>query len=225
MGALGPDEVAITTTNRNFKGRMGSSLARVYLANAYVAACAAVAGEIVDPEDSLGESAMIIEGRALIIPGNNVDTDGLYPGAYLNLLAPDEMKLHLFEGLDRSLLERVRGDTILVVGRNFGTGSSREHVQVAMKACGIRAVVGESFARIFYRNCVNLGLTIVQLPGVIDRTHTGSMLRIDTVEGTIDVDGERLATPGVPRLVEEIIREEGLVHWVRTRLASRSENT
>jgi 3-isopropylmalate/(R)-2-methylmalate dehydratase small subunit len=103
---------------------------------------------------------MRVEGVALVVPGDDVDTDVMYPGAYLNVEDPEQMAQYLFEGFDPTLRERVVDDTILVVGSNFGIGSSREHVPLAMKGSGIRGVVGRSFARIFYRNCINLGLAI-----------------------------------------------------------------
>ena len=139
MGVLGPGERAVTTTNRNFKGRMGSPEAEVCLANAYVAAAAAVAGELVDPAEVLG---VIVEGRAVVIPGANVDTDVMYPGQFLNIDDPELMKPHLFEGFDPTLRDQLGDDAILVTGPNFGIGSSREHVPLAMKAWGVQAVVG-----------------------------------------------------------------------------------
>ena len=104
----------------------------------------------------------------------------MYPGAYLNVEDPDEMAQYLFEGFDPTLRERLVEGTILVVGSNFGIGSSREHVPLAMKGSGIRGVVGRSFARIFYRNCVNLGLAIVACPAAADAAHDGSRIAIDT---------------------------------------------
>ena len=101
---------------------------------------------------------MILEGRAVVIPGADVDTDVMYPGQFLNIDDPELMKPYLFEGFDPSLRDQLGDDAILVTGPNFGIGSSREHVPQAMKAWGVQAVVGPSFARIFRRNCVNLGL-------------------------------------------------------------------
>ena len=108
---------------------MGSPEAGVYLANAWVAAAAAVAGELVHPE----AIAVRVEGVALVVPGDNIDTDVMYPGAYLNVEDPEQMAQYLFEGFDPTLRERLVDGTILVVGANFGIGSSREHVPLAMK--------------------------------------------------------------------------------------------
>ena len=104
MGVLGPGERAVTTTNRNFKGRMGSGEAEVHLANAWVAAAAAVAGELVHPARGAG---VIVEGRAVVIPGADVDTDVMYPGQYLNIDDPEQMKPYLFEGFDPTLRDQL----------------------------------------------------------------------------------------------------------------------
>ena len=104
---------------------------------------------------------MSLQARAIVIPGDDIDTDVLYPGTYLNVTEVEQMTHHLFEGLDPALRDQLGGDTALVVGSNFGCGSSREHVPQAMSASGIRFLVGKSFARIFYRNCINLGLPAV----------------------------------------------------------------
>ena len=105
---------------------------------------------------------MIIEGRAVVIPGDDVDTDVMYPGQFLNIEDPELMKAHLFEGYDPTLRDQLGPDTIIVTGANFGLGSSREHVVQAMKAWGVRCLVGASFARILRRNAVNLGLPVLE---------------------------------------------------------------
>ena len=140
---------------------------------------------------------MKLEGRAVVIARDNVDTDVLYPGPYLNVTDVETMKLYLFEGLDPSLRDQLGGDTALVVGENFGPGSSREHVPQAMKAWGIQFLVGRSFARIFSRNCLNLGLPIVTCPEAVAASTPGSILRFDLV--ALDRD-DRLQHAGDRRL-------------------------
>ena len=137
---------------------------------------------------------MKVEGSGLVVVGDDIDTDVMYPGAYLNVEDPEQMAQYLFEGFDPSLRERLGEGTILVVGSNFGIGSSREHVPLAMKGSGIRGVVGRSFARIFYRNCVNLGLAIVACPAAVDAARDGSRVVIDT-SGSVEIDG--VARPSV----------------------------
>jgi len=158
-----------------------------------------------------------VEGVALVVPGDDVDTDVMYPGAYLNVEDPAQMAQYLFEGFDPSLRERVVEGTILVVGSNFGIGSSREHVPLAMQGSGIRGVVGRSFARIFYRNCVNLGLAIVACPAAVDAARDGSRMAIDTT-GAVEVDGVAFAVPPAPALVLELGAAVGLVAWTASRV-------
>lgn len=160
---------------------------------------------------------MKVEGIALVIHGDNVDTDVMYPGAYLNVEDPDQMAQHLFEGFDPTLRERLVDGTILVVGSNFGIGSSREHVPLAMKGSGVRGVVGRSFARIFHRNCVNLGLAIVACPEAVDATRDGSRVVIDA-SGVVEVDGVAFEAPPAAPLVQEVGAAGGLVDWTAERV-------
>jgi 3-isopropylmalate/(R)-2-methylmalate dehydratase small subunit len=159
---------------------------------------------------------MIVEGRAVVIPGANLDTDVMYPGQYLNIDDPEQMKPYLFEGFDPSLREQLGPDAIIVTGPNFGIGSSREHVPQAMKAWGVQAVVGPSFARIFRRNCINLGLLAVEAPGV--EASPGARVRIDTGAGTVEVDGRSFAAVPTAPLVEELQSAGGLVDHARGRV-------
>ena len=160
---------------------------------------------------------MTIAGRAVMIREDNVDTDVLYPGAYLNIDDPEQMSSHLFEGLDPALRDELGPDTILVVGENFGTGSSREHVPLAMKASGVSCVVGKSFARIFRRNCLNLGLPLVDCPDAVERVETGTQVRIDLDEGAVAVDGERFAIAPMPDFMRQMVDAGGLIPWLRDR--------
>ena len=160
---------------------------------------------------------MRVEGTALVVSGDDVDTDVMYPGSFLNIDDPAEMATYLFEGFDPTLRDRLHSDTILVVGSNFGIGSSREHVPQAMKASGIRGVVGRSFARIFFRNCVNLGLAIVACPAAVDAAHDGSHVAIDPT-GAVEVDGVAyVAEPAAPVLLE-LGDAGGLVEWTASQL-------
>ena len=162
---------------------------------------------------------MKIEGLAVVIPGDDLDTDVMYPGAYLNLNDPHEMKLHLFEGLDDSLRDLLgQGDAIMVTGSNFGIGSSREHVPLAMKALGVRCVVGKSFARIFRRNCINIGLPLFECEGAARAARPGSPIQIDVTQGSVTVDGAAFAARPAPEFVLELQRLGGLVAWAQDRL-------
>ena len=141
----------------------------------------------------------------------------MYPGAYLNVEDPEQMAQYLFEGFDPTLRARLGEETILVVGSNFGIGSSREHVPLAMKGSGIRGIVGRSFARIFYRNCVNLGLAIVACPEAVDAARDGSRVVIDTAGG-VEVDRLAFVAPAAPPLVLELGAAGGLVDWTASRI-------
>jgi 3-isopropylmalate/(R)-2-methylmalate dehydratase small subunit len=154
---------------------------------------------------------VIVEGRAVVIPGANVDTDVMYPGEYLNIDDPELMKPYLFEGFDPSLRDQLGDGAILVTGPNFGIGSSREHVPQAMKAWGVQAVVGPSFARIFRRNCVNLGLLVLEAPDAAAAARPGSRIRIDTDAGAVEVEGRSFRAAPVAPLVEELQAAGGLV--------------
>ncbi len=161
---------------------------------------------------------MKLTGRAVVIRQDDVDTDVLYPGQFLNITDVEKMTPHLFEGLDPSLRDQLRGDTALVVGSNFGTGSSREHVPQAMSASGVRFLVGKSFARIFYRNCINLGLPPVIAPDAVDAAEPGVTVELDLDAGVVTVNGAEFPIKPVPEFMQEMFRLGGLVPWVRSQL-------
>ncbi len=162
---------------------------------------------------------MIATGKAVVVPGTNVDTDILYPGIYLNIDDPELMKPYLFEGLDPSLRDQLVGDTVLVVSENFGMGSSREHVPLAMKASGVRCVVGSSFARIFYRNCINLALPAISCPQAAEAAKAGSEISVDAAAGTVTVDGREFSAAPVPPFMLEMLERGGLIPWAQHKLA------
>lgn len=165
---------------------------------------------------------MLIEARAVLIDEENVDTDVLYPGPFLNIDDPELMRPHLFEGLDPTLRDRLGGDTVLMVGANFGTGSSREHVPQAMKASGVRCVVGRSFARIFYRNCINLGLPAVVCPAGVEASRADSAVRLDLSAGTVEVDGAAFPFAPFPEALRDTLELGGLIESARRRASLRS---
>jgi len=163
---------------------------------------------------------MLLAGRAVVIEADNVDTDVLYPGSFLNIEDPELMSPHLFEGLDPALRDELGPDTILVVGENFGTGSSREHVPLAMKASGVTCLVGKSFARIFRRNCLNLGLPLVDCPDAVDHAHTGSQVEVDLDDGVVEVNGASFAIAPMPDFMRQMVDAGGLIPWLRSGAAS-----
>jgi 3-isopropylmalate/(R)-2-methylmalate dehydratase small subunit len=158
-----------------------------------------------------------VEGAAVLIDLDNVDTDVMYPGRFLGILDDAEMATHLFEGLDPSLRDQLVGDTVLVAGANFGTGSSRENVPAAMRAAGIRCVIAKSFARIFQRNCFNLGLPAIPCPDAMAATRPGSWISVNVVSGTIEIENQQFQTIALPLFMVELIGHGGLAPWVRAR--------
>jgi 3-isopropylmalate/(R)-2-methylmalate dehydratase small subunit len=154
-----------------------------------------------------------------VIDQDDVDTDVMYPGRFIGILDDKEMAKHLFEGLDPTLRDQLVGDTILIAGSNFGTGSSRENVPAAMRAAGIRCVVAKSFARIFHRNCINLGVPAIRCPEAVDAARRGSRIRIEIESGTIDVDGHVFRATALPPFMVELLGEGGLAPWIRKRYA------
>ncbi|MEM2004934.1 MAG: 3-isopropylmalate dehydratase small subunit [Zestosphaera sp.] len=159
-----------------------------------------------------------VEGKVLVV-GDNVDTDAIVPGRYLTLTDARELGKHALEGLDPSIPSRLRERDLIVAGRNFGCGSSREHAVLALLGAGVKAVVAESFARIFYRNAINRGLLVVEAPGVSQRVTDGERLVIDLEGGVIVLaSGEVIQFKPIAREVLEIIEAGGLIERLRKEL-------
>lgn len=158
---------------------------------------------------------MIIKGK-LYKFGDDVNTDEIIPARYLNTSDPKELAAHVMEDADPQFPAKVRKGDILVAGNNFGCGSSREHAPIAIKAAGIACVVAVSYARIFYRNALNIGLTIIEAP-VAAEAESGNELRIDTATGIITnvtLNKEYTAKP-IPPFMQELISAGGLMEYVR----------
>lgn len=162
-------------------------------------------------------SGSVVEGRAIVL-GDDVNTDNILPGPYLNVTDPDELGRHLLETYPGDVGERVQAGDILVAGDNFGMGSSREQAQVAIMARGVQAVLAGSFARIFLRNAINVGLAVAESPEAAAAIRDGDRLRIDFATGTIERGPDRWTMPPRPDFVGEIVDAGGLVAWARERL-------
>src|SRR5690606_14807508 len=117
--------------------------------------------------------------------GDNVDTDVIIPARYLNTSDPKELAQHCMEDIDRDFVSRVQPGDIIVAGKNFGCGSSREHAPLAIKAAGVSVVIAATFARIFYRNAINIGLPILECPEAVERIEAGDELAVDFTSGVI----------------------------------------
>ena len=160
---------------------------------------------------------MIIEGKAMKY-GNDVNTDVMLPGKYLALTNPEELGKHAMEGIDSNFLQKVKELNIIVAGRNFGCGSSREHAPIALKYGGVRCVVANSFARIFYRNAINIGLPVFECVGISERIEEGDQLIIDLTAGVVQnlTRNERYSSMPMPEFILDLVNE-GLVNYMLKR--------
>ena len=162
----------------------------------------------------------MLEGRVHRF-GDDVNTDEIIPARYLNTSDPQELAKHVMEDADPDFPCRVKAGDVIVAGRNFGCGSSREHAPIAIKAAGVSCVVAASFARIFFRNAINIGLPIIEQPELAAAATDGDTLRINLEEGYALLGERRFEFPRYPAELQEIIRAGGLVEHVRRRLAGR----
>ncbi len=156
-----------------------------------------------------------IKGKAWKF-GDNIDTDVIIPARYLNTTDPAELARHCMEDADPEFSKKVSPGDIIVAGKNFGCGSSREHAPIAIKACGISCVIAISFARIFYRNAFNTGLLILECPEAVSSIQEGDELEIYPEEGKIVnlTRGETYYTKPLPAFMKEILESGGLIPYV-----------
>lgn len=162
---------------------------------------------------------MKMRGRTWIY-GDNVDTDVIIPARYLNVHTAEELAKHCMEDLDPGFAEAVQPGDVIVAGENFGSGSSREHAPLAIKGAGVSCVVARSFARIFYRNAINVGLPILESPAAVEGVEGGQELDIDLETGRIEnlTMGTAFQAEPYPPFMMDIINAGGLVSYTRQRL-------
>ncbi len=149
--------------------------------------------------------------------GDNVDTDVIFPARYLIISAPEEMAKHCMEDIDRDFSAKVRTGDVIVAGENFGCGSSREHAPISIKAAGVKCVIAKSFARIFYRNAINIGLPIIECPEAADGISAGDELDVDFQTGLITdlTKGTGFSSKPFPQFIQQIIKSGGLVYYYK----------
>lgn len=149
--------------------------------------------------------------------GDNVDTDVIIPARYLNIADPLELAKHTMEDIDTSFASNVKAGDIMVAGKNFGCGSSREHAPLVIKVSGIACIVADSFARIFYRNAINIGLPILELGEAVERIKQGDILAVDLGAGILinKTTGEEFKVQPLPGFIQEIAQAGGLINYVR----------
>ena len=159
---------------------------------------------------------MKFNGKAIKY-GDNVDTDVIIPARYLNTIDKKELASHCMEDIDKTFTDKVEAGDIMVAGYNFGCGSSREHAPIAIKESGISLVIAKSFARIFYRNSINIGLAILECPEAVDAIREGDRIEADLDAGLIynRTTGEQFQTQPFPAFIQTIIQNGGLVESIR----------
>jgi 3-isopropylmalate dehydratase small subunit len=151
--------------------------------------------------------------------GNDIDTDVIIPARYLNTSDPQELAKHCMEDADPTFAGRVEKGDIIVAGKNFGCGSSREHAPIAIKACGVSCVIAKSFARIFYRNSINIGFPIFEVPDACDEIQQGDEVRIDVEKGIVEniTSGKTYKANPFPEFMQDIMATGGLIEYVKSK--------
>jgi len=170
-----------------------------------------------------GDKGMCVKGKVLKY-GDDVNTDVIFPGRYLHIYEPEEMAKYAMEDLDPEFRNRFERGDIIVGGRNFGCGSSREQAVTCLKYAGVGAIIARSFSRIYYRNCINQGIPILVCRDV-DSISDGDILEIDAVTGEITdhTTGAALRVAPLPEFIQAIIRDGGLVPHLKKKLAAKNE--
>ncbi len=151
--------------------------------------------------------------------GDNVDTDVIIPARYLNSSDPSELATHCMEDIDKEFIKNIKKGDIIVADKNFGCGSSREHAPIAIKAAGISCVIAETFARIFYRNAINIGLPIIECPEASKGIEAGDEVEVNFDTGVITNLTKGTAFQGLafPEFMQKIIASEGLINYINNR--------
>jgi 3-isopropylmalate/(R)-2-methylmalate dehydratase small subunit len=155
--------------------------------------------------------------------GANVDTDVIIPARYLNLTEPAELAEHCMEDIDKEFVGRVKQGDIIVATTNFGCGSSREHAPLAIKASGISCIIAKSFARIFFRNAINIGLPLLECEEAVDKMAAGDLVEVDLSSGSIKNlnSGLEFTAKPYPDFMSELISAGGLIEYTKKRIATR----
>lgn len=151
--------------------------------------------------------------------GDNINTDVIFPGKYTYaIMEPEEMAKHALEDLDPDFARKVKLGDVVVAGRNFGCGSSREQAAACLKAVGAQAIIAKSFARIFFRNAINLGLPVIQSEEIVNQLSSGDSVTIDLKRGKVKVNEKVLSFPLFPESVARILAAGGLIPYTKEKL-------
>jgi len=159
------------------------------------------------------------KGKSFVY-GDDVDTDVIIPARYLNTSDPKELAVHCMEDIDKDFAKNVHTDDFIIAGDNFGCGSSREHAPISIKACGVSAVIAKSFARIFYRNAINIGLVIIENDKLPDEAKNGDEICMDLDKGIVKnlTTGKEYEVAVYPPEIQELINAGGLVNYTKKKL-------
>ena len=150
--------------------------------------------------------------------GNDIDTDIIIPGRYLIYTDEERLSPHCMEGLDKEFSEKCKKGDFIVAGSNFGCGSSREHAPIALKGAGVACVIAEGFARIFYRNAINVGIPLLEAPKITEIVEDGDEIEVDMENGTItSADGKIVTFKKLPPFMMEILRQGGLIEYLKNK--------
>ena len=150
--------------------------------------------------------------------GNDIDTDIIVPGRYLIYTDEERLSKHCMEGLDPDFDKKCKKGDFIVAGTNFGCGSSREHAPIALKGVGVAGVIAESFARIFYRNATNVGVPLLEAPGITEIVEDGDEIEVDMDEGTITAsNGKTIEFKKLPPFMLEILEQGGLIEYLKNK--------
>jgi 3-isopropylmalate/(R)-2-methylmalate dehydratase small subunit len=152
--------------------------------------------------------------------GANVDTDVIIPARYLNVSEPAELAKHCMEDIDPRFVQKMKPGDIILADVNFGCGSSREHAPLAIKTAGVSCVIAKSFARIFFRNAINIGLPLLESAEAVDNTNDGDILEVDLTKGKITnlINGKVFTAKPYPEFMSELINAGGLIEYTKKRL-------
>ena len=152
--------------------------------------------------------------------GDNVNTDEIIPARFLNIIDPRELGMHCMEGIVEGFSTRIHAQDIIVAGKNFGCGSSREHAPLSIKSSGISCVIAESFARIFYRNAINIGLPIFESRGAACEIANGDIVEVDYKRGMIEdiMQKKTFETKAFHSFMKDLIESGGLMEWIKKRI-------
>ena len=156
-----------------------------------------------------------MRGKAHVYRKNHINTDEIIPARYLNMDKEKELAKHAMEDLDKDFVKKVKKGDFIVAGENFGCGSSREHAVWALRGSGIKAVIADSFARIFFRNCINNGFYAIECKGIVNKVKNGEEIEIDVEKGVIKVKGKQFKFTPFPKFALDIIKAGGLLNFIK----------